>query len=64
MKKFLILLFFFALSSQSNASIKENIIEKGIQEAIKGKAGATPANFNRITARKILDNLDNNTKIY
>ena len=43
---------------------KENIIEKGIQEAIKGKAGATPANFNRITARKILDNLDNNTKIY
>ena len=43
---------------------KENIVEKGIQEAIKGKAGATPANFNRITARKILDNLDNNTKIY
>tara|TARA_Y100000766_G_scaffold20429_1_gene14282 strand:- start:631 stop:1770 length:1140 start_codon:yes stop_codon:yes gene_type:complete len=43
---------------------KENIVEKGINDAIKGKAGATPANFNRITARKILDNLDNLTKTY
>ena len=43
---------------------QESIVEKGIQDAIKGKAGATPANFNRITARKILDNLDNLTKTY
>ena len=43
---------------------QESIVEKGIQDAIKGKAGATPANFNRITARKILGNLDNLTKTY
>ena len=43
---------------------QESIVEKGIKDAIKGKAGATPANFNRITARKILDNLDNLTKTY